>query len=76
MTCLEHYFENLLFHGEDNVNKYYLSEEQRKAVEICAQYVIYSLFDNRQEFRSFVNSKFKYFASEDKEENDERADKD
>lgn len=61
MSDIEHYFKNLLFHGEDNVNKYYLSEEQRKAIEICVNYVIYSLFDNREEFRSFFKSKLRYF---------------
>jgi hypothetical protein len=60
MSNIEHYFENLLFHGEDNVNKYYLSEEERKAVEICVNYVIYSLFDNREMFRSFIKNKLRY----------------
>ena len=61
MSNIEHYFENLLFHGEDNVNKYFLSEEERKAVEICVNYVIYSLFDSREEFRSFIKRKLRYF---------------
>ena len=57
MTCLEHYFENLLFEGKDvkdNCNKNELSEEQQEAVEMCAQYVLYSLFCNRQDFYDFI----------------------
>ena len=45
MTCLEHYFENLLIHGKDvngDLNKKMLTKEQQEAVEICAQYVKYT----------------------------------
>lgn len=44
MTCLEHYFENLLNHGEDikgEPNKNALTKEQQEAVEQCAQYIKY-----------------------------------
>lgn len=57
MSNLEHYFENLLFYGEDcggEPNKKSLTEEQRKAVEECAGYVIYSLFGNRELFLSWA----------------------
>lgn len=60
MSNLEHYFENLLFNGEDakdNCNKNSLSKEEQKAVEICADYVIYSLFNNREDFLNFTNKK-------------------
>ena len=53
MSNLEHYFENLLFDGKDirgDVNKNTLSIEQQEAVEVCANYVIYSLYDNRESF--------------------------
>ena len=57
MTCLEHYFENLLFYGADcngDVNKNALTEAEREAVEICSYYVIYSLFNGRDEFKRFA----------------------
>lgn len=53
MSNLEHYFENLLFCGQDaknNCNKNSLTRAEQEAVEICAQYVIYSVFNNREEF--------------------------
>ncbi len=45
MTCLEHYFENLLCNGKDTYgepNKKALTKEQQEAVEICAQYIKYT----------------------------------
>lgn len=57
MSNLEHYFENLLFYGYDisgDLNRNELSKEQREAVEECADYVIYSLFGNRELFKRFV----------------------
>ena len=57
MTNLEHYFENLLYHGEDikgEANKNALTEEQQKSVEQCAQYVIYSLFGTREHFNEWI----------------------
>ena len=58
MTNLEHYFENLLYYGEDikgEANKNALTEEQQKSVEQCAQYVIYSLFGTREHFDEWIN---------------------
>ena len=55
MTCEEHYFENLLFHGKDvkgEYNKNAISKEKQKAIEICADYVIYTLFEGRKDFLS------------------------
>lgn len=52
MSNLEHYFENLLFYGEDvfnGANKNALSPEQQEAVEICYDYVLYSLFNGDKE---------------------------
>lgn len=57
MTRVEHYFENLLFDGEDvrgNYNKDSLTMPVRLAVEECAQYVLYSLFNSRKEFLAFA----------------------
>lgn len=57
MSNLEHYFENLLFKGydtKDNCNKNSLTHAQQEAVEICAQYVIYSIFYNRENFIEYM----------------------
>lgn len=46
MSNLEHYFENLLYSGADvngDVNKNALTADEQNAVEVCAQYVIYTL---------------------------------
>ena len=60
MSTLEHYFENLLFDGcdiEGDLNKNTLSKEQREAVEECAQYVLYSIFQNREDFMEYVKER-------------------
>ena len=50
MSNIEHYFENLLYQGEDrtgaglNVNKNQLSTEVQEAVEECANYILYTMF--------------------------------
>ena len=54
MTNVEHYFENLIFEGEDcgghNWNKNELSAEVQQAVDECVQHLLYSLFCGREEF--------------------------
>ncbi len=58
MSNLEHYFENLLFHGQDvngDWNKNTLSEAEQEAVRICADYVLYTIFLNRDDFLKYVN---------------------
>ena len=57
MTALEHYFENLLFHGRDkngDPNKNSLSPEQQEAVEMCANYILTTIFYGRDEFLQFI----------------------
>jgi len=57
MSNLEHYFENLLFEGSDckgDPNKKRLTKSEQDAVEICADYVIYSLFNGREDFLKFA----------------------
>lgn len=57
MSNLEHYFENLLFYGEDtngNPNKNALTKEEQNAVEECASYVLYTLFYGRADFIDFA----------------------
>lgn len=56
MSSIEHYFENLLFYGFDDVNKKFLTYNERKTIEICADYVIYSIFGNREKFLNYLNT--------------------
>ena len=56
MTAQEHYFENLLYHGKDvngEYNKNALSKEVQEAIEICANYVIYTMFNSRDDFKKY-----------------------
>lgn len=58
MTYVEHYFENLLFNGKDvpgNYNRDSLTLHEQRAVEECAQYVLYSIFMDRTEFLRFMD---------------------
>ena len=48
MSNVEHYFENLLFHGHDikgDPNKNALSKEVQDAIEQCAIYIKYTYKD-------------------------------
>lgn len=57
MSNIEHYFENILFYGEDitgNPNKNALTKEEQNAVEECASYVLYTLFCGRVHLTEFV----------------------
>ena len=57
MSNIEHYFENLLFYGQDCMgepNKQALTKAEQRAVEVCADYIIYTTFANRDEFLSWV----------------------
>ena len=58
MSNLEHYFENLLLHGQDvygDWNKNSLTEQEQEAVETCADYVLYTIFLNREDFLKFIH---------------------
>lgn len=60
MSNIEHYFENLLYDGHDvksNCNKNSLTAEQQQVVEICAQYVIFSLFGTRDVFKKWISDR-------------------
>lgn len=57
MSNLEHYFENLLFSGEDctgEPNKNVLSKEQQEAVETCVNYILFTIFCGREDFINYV----------------------
>lgn len=57
MSNLEHYLENLLFYGKDvngDYNKKSLTAQEQDAVETCADYVLYTIFNGREEFLKFV----------------------
>lgn len=55
MTYAEHYFENLLFDGEDVVNSYYLTENEKEIIKICVNYVLYSIFKNRDKMLEYIS---------------------
>ena len=60
MSNEEHYFENLLFYGKDvtgNINKNSILKEKQEVIEMCANYVIYSLFYNREDFNNFLKQR-------------------
>lgn len=60
MSCAEHYFENLLFHGKDingEPNKKNISEIEQKTIEMCYQYVIYTLFNGFEDFDNYLRKK-------------------
>lgn len=60
MSNLEHYFENLLFLGKDvngDLNKNSLTKEEQNAVEMCAKYVVYTLFDGRDELKEYSDKR-------------------
>lgn len=61
MSNLEHYFENLLFQGcdvADDVNKNQLSKEQQEAVEECVNYVLYTIFAGRDDFKTYMDMRY------------------
>lgn len=58
MSDIEHYFENLLYFGDDAINKYKLTDEERNAVELCANYVMFDLFGSIRNFKQFVDGGF------------------
>lgn len=55
MTYAEHYFENLLFDVEDAVNSCYLTENEKEIIERCVNYVLYSIFKNRDEMLEYIS---------------------
>lgn len=55
MSYIEHYFENLLFNGEDPVNRYYLTDEEAETAEICADYILHKLFYGREDFIATID---------------------
>ena len=61
MSNLEHYFENLLFHDQDvngDWNKKPLTEQEQEVAEdcaACAEYVLSTVFLNREEFLKFIH---------------------
>ena len=61
MSNIEHYFENLLYHGKDikgEPNKEYCSKDQLATAEMCANYVIYNIFGNREKFIEFMGERY------------------
>ena len=62
MSNIEHYFENLLFQGSDtanDVNKNELTKEQQEAVYECANYVLYTIFAGRDDFKTYMDMRWR-----------------
>lgn len=55
MNYTEHYFENLLFIGEDPVNKQYLTNEEVEIIEDCVDYILHKLFRGRNDFVATID---------------------
>ena len=58
MSNEEHYFENLIYHGSDevagNCNKDNLKLEVRQAIETCYYYVVYNIFRTKENLAEFL----------------------
>ena len=50
MNHWEHYFENMLFTGDDPVNRFYLTNKEAAIIETCVDYIIHKLFRGREDF--------------------------
>lgn len=62
MSNLEHYFENLLYLGRDigdGVNKNQISKDQQEAVYECANYVLYTIFAGRDDFKTYMDMRWR-----------------
>ena len=60
MSNEEHYFENLLYDGRDinyNPNKNAISKDNQRIIEMCADYVLYTIFFNREDFLEFIKER-------------------
>lgn len=58
-------FENLLVHGENikgDPNKSALIPEEQNEIEMCAQYVIWALFDGREDYDRFREERKKRYS--------------
>ena len=58
MSNEEHYFENLIHNGSDeiagNYNRDHIKPEVRQAIETCYYYVVYNLFNTRENLDEFI----------------------
>ena len=57
MSNLEHYFENILYDVglyDDDPNMELLTKEEIEAVRICASYILYTQFCDRERFLKFA----------------------
>ena len=58
MSNEEHYFENLIHHGSDevadNCNRDNIKPEVREVIETCYYYVLYNLFRTRENLDEFL----------------------
>lgn len=58
MSNKEHYFENLIYHGSDeiadNYNKNHIKPEVRQAIETCYYYVVFNIFRTKENLAEYL----------------------
>ena len=58
MSNEEHYFENLIHHGSDevagNCNRDNIKPEVREAIKTCYYYVVFNIFNSRENLDKFL----------------------
>ena len=58
MSKEEHYFENLIHHGSDevarNYNKDNIKPEVRQAIETCYYYVVFDIFGTEENLAEYL----------------------
>ena len=58
MSNEEHYFENLIHHGSDeiadNYNRDHIKSEVREAIETCYYYVLFNMFHTKENLDEFL----------------------
>lgn len=51
VECLE----NVLLYGDDPVSKCYLTDDEIHIVELCSDYIVNTLFENRDDFIKIID---------------------
>ena len=54
-SYIEEYFENVLLYGDDTVNQYQLTDNEKEIVDICAEYVLRDIFFSVEQFYNYLD---------------------
>lgn len=54
-SYIEEYFENVLLYGDDAVNQYQLTDNEKEIVDICAEYVLRDIFFSVEQFYNYLD---------------------